>query len=163
MKQVWKKYLLYGGAVIVGGILLFVLIETIRAKNTGFGTKTLWDWMQLLVIPLVLAIGAFYLERSERAVDRKTAEDRARLERELATDRQQEAALQAYLDRMAELLEKEKPLSPENEAMWNVARVRTLTVLRGLIAARNGTVLRFLRDIGLAGKQESILFVDANL
>jgi uncharacterized protein YjbI with pentapeptide repeats len=163
MKPTWKKYLLYGSITIGGGVLLVILIETVRAKNTGFETKTLWDWMELLVIPLVLAIGAFYLERSERAVDRKTADDRAKLERELATDRQQEAALQAYLDRMAELLLKEKLSRTKNANVLNVARVRTLTVMRGLNAARNGIVLRLLRDIGLAGKQESNFFADANL
>jgi hypothetical protein len=173
MKPTWKKYLLYGGVIVVGGILLFLLEETIRYRNTGFEGKTLWEWMELLVIPVFLAGGALYLERSERVVDRKTAEDRAKreqqaaedrakLERELATDRQQEAALQAYLDRMAELLLKEKQITPENEAVWNVARVRTLTVIRGLDAVRNGMVLRFLGDIGLTGKK-SQFFVRANL
>lgn len=148
---------------MIGGILLLLLEETIRLKNTGFVGKTLWDWMELLVIPLVLAIGAFYLERSERAVDCKTAEDRAKLERELATDRQQEAALQAYLDRMAELLLKEKQGESEDERVLKVKRVRTLTVMRGLNAARNRIVLRFLRDVGLVGNQESTLIMYASL
>lgn len=64
MKPTWKKYLLYG-SVIVGGILLFLLEETIRLKNTGFERKTLWDWMELLVIPFVLALAAYLLNRSE--------------------------------------------------------------------------------------------------
>jgi uncharacterized protein YjbI with pentapeptide repeats len=150
MKPTWKKYLLYGSAVMGGGIVLYMLIQTVRAKNTGFETKTLWDWMELLIIPLVLAGGAFYLQRSERAV-----------EREIAADRQQETALQAYLDRMAELLLNEKSL--KSEKVLTVARVRTLTVIRGLNSVRNGIVFRFLRDIGLAGKLDSKFFVDANL
>jgi hypothetical protein len=56
--------------------------------------------MQLLIIPFVLASGAFYLNRSERAVERQTANERAELEREIAKDRLQEAALQSYLDRI---------------------------------------------------------------
>ena len=64
MKPTWKKYLLYASLIIVGGGLILLLVETIRAKNTGFETKTLWDWMELLVIPFVLAGGAFYLNRS---------------------------------------------------------------------------------------------------
>jgi hypothetical protein len=174
MKPGWKKYVLYGSAIIGGGILLSILVETIKAKNTGFETKTLWDWMELLIIPLVLAIGAFFLQRSERAVEREAADirarreqeeenRRARLEHELATDRQQEGALQAYLDRMAELLLKEKLLEGKDEKVLNVARVRTLTVMRGLNCTRNAIVLRFLLDIGLAGNMESNLFVNANL
>jgi uncharacterized protein YjbI with pentapeptide repeats len=169
MKQAWKKYLLYGSIVIIG---LVLILAGYGVTWTGFGDytlptgnfvrgKTLWDWLELLIIPLVLAGGAFYLQRSERAVERKAAEDRAQLERELATDRQQEAALQAYLDRMAELLLNERSL--KSQKVLNVARVRTLTTMRGLNAPRNGIVLRFLRDIGLVGKKESNLFVDANL
>src|SRR5687767_12948774 len=57
---------------------------------TGFGDyalprsdyvrgKTLWDWMELLIIPLFLAVGVYILQRSESA-----------MEREIAADRQQE-------------------------------------------------------------------------
>ena len=45
---------------------------------TGFGTpvegalgaKTLWDWMDLLLLPMVLAGGALLLNRSGRETDR---------------------------------------------------------------------------------------------
>lgn len=153
---------------MVGGGLIFFLFETIRAKNTGFEIKTLWDWMELLIIPMVLAVGAFYLNRSERAVerqiaetrvkeDRQLADDRANLEREIATDRQQEAALQAYLDRMADLLLHEKLRTTENEEIRDIARIRTLTVLRGLDATRKGLVLHFLNEAELVGKQNPIV------
>jgi uncharacterized protein YjbI with pentapeptide repeats len=163
MKQTWKTYQLYGSIIIAVAALAYILSETIRAKNTGFEAKTLWDWMELLIIPLFLAGGAFFLNRSESAVDRRIADERAKLERKLATERQQDVALQAYLDGMAELLLKEKLLEAKNEKVLNVARVQTLTVMRGLNAARNGIVLRFLRDIGLAGNQASHLFAGANL
>lgn len=108
MKPRLKKFLQFAGVTIVIGGLSFILIETVRAKNTGFEAKTLWDWMELLIIPLLLGLGAVLLNRSERNSARLQAEERSKLEREIATDRQQEAALQAYLDRMADLLLKEK-------------------------------------------------------
>src|SRR5690349_8662207 len=122
----WQKYWRFGSVILLGGILVFILIETVRTQNTGFETKTLWDWMELLIIPLVLAIGAFYLERSERAMerqvadrrakdDRKIAENRTKVEREIATDRQQEKALQVYLDRMADLLLRDNLRVSEDE------------------------------------------------
>lgn len=171
MKPTWKKYLLYASLIIVGGGLIFILVETIWAKNTGFETKTLWDWMELLIIPFVLAIGAFYLNRSERAVerqiaenrikeDRQLAEDRAKLEREIATDRQQEAALQAYLDRMADLLLHEKLRTAENEEARDVARIRTLTVLRGLDAKRKGLVILFLFEANLIRTEEPVISLE---
>src|SRR5688572_26778794 len=163
-----KKYLLYAAVVIAGGSFLFILIETVRLKNTGFEPKTLWDWMELLIIPLILAMGAFYLNRSEREVERERVERRAKferqraeenadLEREIATDRQQEAALQAYLDRMAELLLEKELRTTENEEVRNVARIRTLTVLRGLDATRKGLLLRFLYEAGLISKEKGVV------
>jgi uncharacterized protein YjbI with pentapeptide repeats len=163
MKPTWTKYLLYGSAIIVVGTLAFILIETIRLKNTGFETKTLWDWMDLFIIPLALAAGAIFLERSERAVEREIAENRAKLEREIAMDRQREAALQSYLDRMAELLLKENLRAPENEEVRNVARIQTLAVLRGLDAKRKGMVLLFLYESGLIADEPSISLSGADL
>ena len=142
----WKKFLLPASGIIFGGTLLIILEETIRLKNTGFETKTLWDWMELLIVPAVLAGGAFYLNRSERNTDR-----------EIATDRQREAALQTYLDQMADLLLKENLRIAENEEVQNVARARTLTVLRGLDKTRKAAVLKYLYDVGLIGKEKTIV------
>lgn len=155
MKQTWKKALVFASVFIICGGLLLVLIETFKAKNTGFETKTLWDWLELLIIPFVLSIGAFYLNRSERAIERQTAEARAKLEREIATDRQQEASLQSYLDRMSELLINEN--FNTSATLRNVARIRTLTVLRGLDEKRKGLVLLFLQEAKLIHKDSRII------
>jgi len=72
----WKRYLLFGSFTLLVKILAFVLIQTIREKTTGFETKTLWDWMELLIIPLVLAGGALLLNRSGRNLERHIAADR---------------------------------------------------------------------------------------
>ncbi|MFL7870008.1 MAG: pentapeptide repeat-containing protein [Anaerolineales bacterium] len=101
--------------------------------------KTIWDWLQLLIIPLALAVGAYYLNKKERE-----------LEREVAKDHQQERALQAYLDRMSDLLLGQ---DLQDEKVRNVARIRTLTVLRGLDARRKGMLLLFLNESGLIAKQ----------
>ncbi len=150
MKSGWQKYLLYASIVIVGG---FILFETLRLKNTGFEGKSLWDWMELLIIPAVLAGGAFFLNRSERNT-----------EREIAADRQKEAALQSYLDRMSELLlEKDltsKYRSKKERNKYNVARIRTLTVLRSLDGNRKGFVINFLNEANLIRTAEPIVDLD---
>jgi hypothetical protein len=173
-----RQFFLVAAVLLGVTALLFALLRIILAGYglpwTGFGEyvlpeseyvrgKTLWDWMELLIIPLFLAGGAFILQHSERSAERNAAEDQENLEREIATDRQQEAALQAYLDRMAELLLDEKLEPDRGGKALNVMRVRTLTVLRELNAARNGIVLRFLKDIGYVGTKESQLFVAASL
>ena len=167
-KQKRVRQFILSAAVLLGVMaLLFALLRTIMAGYgaawTGFGDyalpggnyvrgKTLWDWMELLIIPLFLAVGAFILQRSESSV-----------EREIAADRQQEAVLHAYLDRMGDLLLSEKLQEAASEKALNIMRVRTLTVLRGLNAARKNIVLGFLRDIEQGGKQEYKLSVAFDL
>jgi len=159
MNSRWKQYLFYASLIIIGGSLIYILVETVREKNTGFETKTLWDWMELLIIPFILAVGAFFLNRSER-----------KTEREIAKDRQQEQALQSYLDQMTELLLEKDLGNTENIEIRLVAKTRTLTVLRGLDGQRKRYVLQFLRDAKLIGgifegKQKSPVFdlADADL
>lgn len=151
MKFNWKTFLLYASLIIVGGGLIFILVKTVQGKNTGFETKTLWDWMDLFIIPLVLAIGAFFLDRSEK-----------KLEREIATDRQQEAALQSYLDRMTDLLLEKKLLTTKDKEVRDVARTRTVSIMRVLDTKRNSLVIQFLREAKLITDENS-LFHDATM
>ncbi len=69
-------------------------------------------------------------------------------------DNQREAALQAYIDKMSQLLLAQNLRhSIENEEVRKIARVRTLTVLRRLDAERKGSVLQFLHESTLLGKE----------
>ena len=110
---------------------------------TGFN-KSLWDWMQLLIIPAALAVVAIWFNRVER-----------RNEQDIASDNQQEAALQAYLDKMSELLLKEGLRKPETDnEVRKIGRARTLTVLRKLDPERKGSLLPFfLLILRLFGKK----------
>jgi uncharacterized protein YjbI with pentapeptide repeats len=120
--------------------------------------KTLWDWLQLLVIPTVLAIGGFLL--NERVKEREAS---------AAIDGQREAALQKYFDAVSDLLIKQS--SPEiaavtakdgkNEAITDahdiemspltlsLVRARTLSTLIMLDPDRKGSLIRFLLDAHL--------------
>jgi len=134
--------------------------------------KTLWDLLQLLVVPLILAIGGFWFnqiqkDREQRAIneraerekreteqraktEREATEQRAKTEREIAADNQREAALQNYIDKMSELLSHENlRKSRKGAEVRTIAHVRTLTVLQRLDAARKGNVLQFLYESGL--------------
>jgi uncharacterized protein YjbI with pentapeptide repeats len=65
----------------------------------------------------------------------------------------QEEALQRYLDRMQELiLDKGLRRSEEDEEIRDVARTRTLAVLRSLDGNQKGQVVRFLYESNLIGK-----------
>jgi len=130
--------------------------------------KTLWDWLQLLLVPILLAVGGFWLNqiqksREEKAaehrakIEREAAEKRAQTEREVALDNQREAALQAYIDKMSDLLlENKLRESPQAEAK-EVARARTFTVLPRLDALRKRSVVTFLYASGLIDKNTPII------
>lgn len=119
--------------------------------------KTLWEWMDLLMVPLFLGSGTLLLIRTQRVTERQRAKDRLAVEQEIESDRQQEEALQAYFDRIIELVLKEKLSRFSPEEVRNVAKTRTHTVLRRLDGRRKGMVVLFLRDAGLIDRSEAII------
>ena len=139
--------------ILVGAIVL--IIVGYRFDWTGFNGnnksgKTLWDWLQLLgvlAIPVAVALGtAWFTTKQGQESDKENK------------DNQHEAALQAYIDKMSELLlANHLRGSTEDEEARKIARVRTLTVLRRLDAERKGSVLLFLQESGLIGKDKRII------
>jgi hypothetical protein len=129
-------------------IVLVTVLSTLTLIGLPFDI-TLWNWMNLLIIPVVLAIGGYLFTRSENRATRVAAEQRA-----------QDEALQAYLDQMGQLLlDKDSPLrqSGEGDEVRTLARARTLTVLPRLDGNRKGTVVRFLYESGLIAKDGGML------
>lgn len=127
--------------------------------------KTIWDWLELLLIPLVLAAGGLWFSRVERRNEQKIAVQRAERELMLADENAQEAALQAYLEQMSTLLlDKGLRTSEEEDEVRDVARAWTLTVLRRVQGGRKGVVVRFLYESGLIMRAPTVIsLADANL
>jgi uncharacterized protein YjbI with pentapeptide repeats len=129
---------------IRGGIVLGVLVLIASAVD-----KTLWDWLKLLIVPLVLAVGGYLFNSSQNRATQEAAEHRA-----------QDDTLQAYLDGMAQLLTDEnRPLyrAKGGDRLSTVARARTLTVLTRLDGARKRSVLQFLYESGLIARDHPIV------
>ncbi len=146
-------------SILVVAIILVVVIALIiigyRFDWTGFNGnsksgKTLWDWLQLLgvlAIPVVVGFGAVWFTTRQGKV--AAAENK---------DNQRETALQAYIDKMSELLLHEKLRdSSEEDEVRKIARVRTLTILRGLDPIRKASVIQFLHESGLIDKDKCII------
>jgi hypothetical protein len=68
------------------------------------GGKTVWDWMGLLIVPIVLSLITVAFTWQQDARQQRLENQRAEAERELAEQRAQDEALQAYLDQMDTLL-----------------------------------------------------------
>jgi uncharacterized protein YjbI with pentapeptide repeats len=180
-RTVTRKVILIAIAIALFAIGVVLLVLAFVLNNqTGFEGKTLWDWMGLLIVPLILGVGVFLLDSLDKRrqaeidtrraetdrklaeqraeTDRKLAEQRAETDRQLALNRIQEDRLQAYLDRMTDLLlEKGLRASPEDSEIRHVARTRTLTVLRSLDNERQRLLLSFLHDSELLSGTDSIL------
>jgi uncharacterized protein YjbI with pentapeptide repeats len=128
--------------------------------------KTLWDWLQLLIVPIVLALITVLFtwqqnNRQNELEDQRTRQaqkienQRAEAEQKLAEQRGQDEALQAYLDQMSTLLlEKDLRASKEDSEVRTLARARTLTVLGSLDPDRKAEVMQFLEEATLIQKRE---------
>jgi hypothetical protein len=120
--------------------------------------KTLWDWLQLLIIPAVLLLAGSLFTYTVSRNERKASDRHNQTEREIAQDNQREAALQEYIDKMSELLLHEKLReSAELDEIVTIARVRTFTVLPRLDAKRKGSLLEFLKDARLISRRRHII------
>jgi uncharacterized protein YjbI with pentapeptide repeats len=125
------------------------------SARTGFGNKTLWDLLQLLVVPLALAVIGFWFAAQQDARQQHIENQRADAERELAELRAQDEALQAYLDQMSSLLfNGELRTSEADSEVRTLARARTLTVLGRLDPTRKSAVLQFLVEAELVQRVE---------
>jgi uncharacterized protein YjbI with pentapeptide repeats len=123
---------------------------------TGFRGKTVWDFLQLLIVPLMLAAIGFWFTAQQDARQQQIENQRAEAERELAVQRAQDEALQAYLNEMSSLLlEKDLRASEEESEVRTLARARTLTVLRRLEDPNRKTaIMEFLVEAELVQRIE---------
>ncbi len=112
--------------------------------------KTLWDWLQLLVIPVAVASLAFVLSSSQSRRDQRHEDRQAARQRSAATDAEREGALRTYLAQMSDLmLDRQLRRSSSGSDVREVARTATLTAVRRLDGQRRGLVVRFLAEAGL--------------
>src|SRR5215217_7802013 len=119
------------------------------------GGMTLRNWLPIagaLLVSLVIALGiwgiTWQLEKLEN--------QRAEAERELAEQRAQDEALQAYLDQMSQLILDRKLLEAEpGGSVHTLAQARTSTAILTLDAEHNESVTHFLITSGLAVRSEA--------
>jgi hypothetical protein len=157
--------LLVGCLLLMGLLGVVVLAYVFQVNVSGLQGKTLWDWFQLLIILAVLALGGSLFTFTTTRIGQEATRQRDQTERELTGDNQREAALQSYMDNIAELLlEKHLRESHPADEVRTIARVRTLTTLPRLDKARKGSVLHFLHEAQLIEQGQSLIALsDADL
>ena len=179
----WAAVIIVASALVIALIVVVVLgywlnwqwvgvsagnskITTTTTATEQPPAKTLWDWLTLLgvlAIPVVVGFGAAWFTAQQGKVSERENKDN-----------QRETALQAYIDKMSELILQEHlgeltadgKLNPEYEQVRKIAQVRTITVLNQLDAKRVSYVFAFLREAGLMSttSNDSVVSLsDANL
>jgi uncharacterized protein YjbI with pentapeptide repeats len=158
-------------AVVVAAVVVLIRVGQ-HYQWTGFGEsvrpkadnqeiqprKTLWDWLQLFIVPLALAAIGLWFSAQQDAHQQKIEEKRAKSDRHIEEQRAQDAALQAYLDQMSQLLLEGDLLdSKQDSEVRTLARARTLTVLTRLDSRRKGSVVQFLYEASLINKENPVV------
>ena len=144
--------------LVIAMLVVVALTYILNWNVPGLRGKNLWDWLQLLIIPAVLAVGGYLFNYTTTRADQRNTQLRDQTEQAIASDNQREAALQAYIDSMSELLLHEKLReSGENDEVRTIARVRTLTALPRLDGQRKRSVVQFLYESGLIEKDKKII------
>ncbi len=167
-----------GAATVVAAVVVLIRVGQ-HYEWTGFGEsvqpkpdsqeirprKTLWDWLQLFIVPLALAAIGLWFAAQQDFRQQQIEEQRAESEREIEEQRAQDAALQAYLDQMSQLmLGGDLRGSEEGSEVRTLARARTQTVLGRLDSRRKGSVVQFLYEADLINKENPVVgFSDVHL
>jgi uncharacterized protein YjbI with pentapeptide repeats len=148
-------------AVVALVVLGFVAIGYIQGRwtwdGTGFEGASLWDWLDLLIVPVALGIGGIWFQRAQRSREIERQESQGQRELEVQEQRAQDDLLQAYLDQMGQLLlDADQPLDKAGpfDTVSRLARARTLTVLQRLDGRRKTSVLRFIYEADLVSYAE---------
>jgi uncharacterized protein YjbI with pentapeptide repeats len=122
--------------------------------------KTLWDWLQLLIVPAILIGVTLAWSATQTSSDNKREDRRIAADRAAAEEARQDATLRAYLGQMSELLLHENLVNPKGLASAparTVARSVTVVTLRRLGSERAADVLKFLAEAGLLTGRDGVL------
>jgi hypothetical protein len=142
--------------VLIGGTLAALRYHNApwpwqEPPPAGTDPLTFGDVTELLIVPLTLAVVAYVFSAYQRRQDR-----------EIAQERNEEAELQTYFDRMSELMLTHALRTPStalhNSTASTIARARTLAVLRSIKSpVRKGSIVRFLYESELINKGDTAI------
>ncbi|MEG3435697.1 pentapeptide repeat-containing protein [Pannus brasiliensis CCIBt3594] len=103
-------------------------------KWTGFGEKKLWDFIQLLIVPIILGLATWGLSEFGKQRERDLAQDKARQD-----------TLITYLDQMSKLLSDGLRKAKTDDNKFIIGQAKTVIALRSLDTDRQSLVFQFLQ------------------
>jgi hypothetical protein len=154
-------------AILLTATVLIIVYWAINPSSspawTGFGpyddnlsgprSRTLWDWLDLLIVPIFLALGAWLLSAADKESELK-----------LELDRQNQSVLIFFMDNLSKLLlEGRLRESKPGTEVRSIARTYALAAFRVLDNRRKAEALQFLFEAGLISDNPIISLNGANL
>ena len=109
--------------------------------------KTLWDWMELLIIPAILGFAAIYLNFQLKENELNFTREEHRRDENNNRDQFREKLFQDYLNNISDLLVKD--VNETESVFRNLMIARTITTLKSLDTKRINAVFQFLRSCNL--------------
>jgi hypothetical protein len=141
--------------ITVSAVILVIAAVVTSRKGTGFDETYLFDWLDILIFPIVVTGGVYWLDPRQRDHEERLAAQQREREVRSADRRAQDAALQAYLEHMSHLLTKENLRQAEKYSDIRVAaRARTLTLLEQLDENGKMLLMRFLHEANLIKRND---------
>lgn len=136
--------------LVVGAVILGMVLMGYSLAWTGFGTsiapdgsvhpgKSLWDWLQLVLVPIVL----FFLAQWYSTIQGKVERERQKIA-------EQYQSVQTYFDRIQTLILDNSLLqATPDDPTSSIARALTLTTLERIDGERKSAIIRFLDEMKL--------------
>lgn len=143
---------------VIKWLLLASFAFILLLELTAIVGTPVWELLDLLIVPAVLAVAVWGLNKWQKEIEEKRTKNR-----------QRQASLEKFIDRMTNLLLKEGLLEAElGDSVRTIARTLTLSAFRSLDPKRIGQVTYFLLEAEytteVPGAYENLIdFTDADL
>jgi uncharacterized protein YjbI with pentapeptide repeats len=158
------RIILVATVLILAGVLVYWAVNPNNSPVwTGFGAylekenehgvKTLWDWLDLLIIPIVIAFFAWIFKEADK--EKTTKQER---------EKTYENILESFINIMTKLLLENNlgGIDTTTETVA-VARTRVILALSNLDRARKGQIIQFLYESGLINLNPKLKILGADL
>lgn len=121
-------------------------------------SRTQWDWLQLLLVPIILIAGIGWLSFQQAQSNLQLSRQQHNTALQIADTQQQGTILSSYESNIAEMmLHDGLRTSQPNSTVALVAEVNTATTLRQLEPAGKGNLLRFLYETALINNDTHVI------
>jgi hypothetical protein len=137
----------------------------LHEDQLGSPTRKLWDWLQLLVVPLTLAGAAVAFNYVQNKHDQQREDRRVVAQMRVAKELRQEQTLNKYLGQITTLMLDHGLVHATRRAPVRVvARTITLSALRQLDGKRKGRLVQFLAEAHLIDRRGAkVVLIGADL